>query len=215
MTLNIKSFTLGPLQNNSYLLWDENEKVGSVIDPTFDSEVIAGFAKKNEIHIGKILCTHCHFDHIAGNAIISRFFKSEILIHKNDFQLLRESHKIADHFGLIVEPSPEPSRFIYDGDEIVAGREKIKVIETPGHTRGGVAFYFKGHLFSGDVLFSGSIGRTDLEGGDFEKLVRSIREKLFTLPSDTIVHPGHGEETTIGREIGENPFLLSKGEEFV
>ncbi|MCX7830302.1 MAG: MBL fold metallo-hydrolase, partial [Acidobacteria bacterium] len=162
-----------------------------------------------------VFFTHLHFDHIAGNAIVSKFFKAEILIHKNDLELLRNSHEIAEHFGLIAEPSPEPAGFISEGDEIEIGTEKIRVIETPGHTKGGVSFYYPPHLFCGDSLFAGSIGRTDLEGGDFELLVKSIREKLFALPPETIVHPGHGKETTIGIEIGENPFLNGDGDSFV
>lgn len=215
MFLNIKTFTLGPLQNNSYLLWDNSTKEGCVIDPSFDSEVIAGFAKKNEIRITIILNTHCHFDHIAGNALLVKFFKSEICINREDLALLRESHRIGEHFGLILEPSPEPTKFLSEGEEIIIGREKLRVIETPGHTKGGISFYCEGHLFCGDSLFAGSIGRTDLEGGDLEILVRSIRNKLFTLPPETVVHSGHGEETTIGREIGENPFLKNSGEEYV
>ncbi len=215
MFLNIKSFVLGALQNNSYLLWDDSEKIGCVIDPPMDPEVIVGFAKKNEIQITKILNTHCHFDHLAGNAVISKFFKLEILINRKDLELLRESHIIAEDFGLMVDPSPEPAGFLSEGDMIEIGREKLKVIETPGHTQGGVSFYISGHLFCGDTLFSGSIGRTDLEGGDFETLIKSIREKLFVLPPETRVHPGHGEETTIAREIGGNPFLTGNGEDFV
>jgi len=213
--LNIKSFVLGSLLNNSYLLWDDSEKIGVVIDPTFDSEVIVGFAKKNGIVIQKILNTHCHFDHIAGNAVVHKFFKSEILINRKDIALLKSGHIIAEHFGLISEPSPNPTKFISEGDEILVGREKIVVIETPGHTKGGVSFYTKGHLFCGDTLFAGSIGRTDLEGGDLDTLIKSIREKLFVLPPETVVHPGHNEETTIAKEIGGNPFLNDSGENFV
>lgn len=215
MFLNIKKFTLGPLQNNSYLLWDDFLKDGIVIDPSFDSELIIGFAKNNNINISKILNTHCHFDHIAGNADICSFFKVEIFINSKEVDLLKSGHIIAEHFGLISKPSPDPTRFIKEGDEIVVGREKIVVIETPGHTKGGVSFYIKGNLFCGDTLFSGSIGRTDLEGGDLDTLLKSIREKLFVLPSETVVHPGHGEITTIAKEVGDNPFLNGKGEDFV
>lgn len=215
MFLNIKSFVLGPLQNNSYLLWDDYERNGIIIDPPLESEVIVSFAKKNEIKIEKILNTHGHFDHIAGNAVIQKFFKSEILINRKDVALLKSGHIIAEHYGMISEPSPFPTKFISEKDEILVGRSKIVVLETPGHTKGGVSFYTKGHLFCGDTLFSGSIGRTDLEGGDLDTLIKSIREKLFVLPLETIVHPGHGEETTIAKEMGGNPFLSNKGEDFV
>lgn len=205
--MDIKSFTLGPLENNSYLIFDQNERVGVVVDPTFDSEIIVAFAKEKKIKIEKIINTHCHFDHIAGNFTISKVFNAPLFISKRDYPLLKNGKEIANRFGLEMDASPEPFDFLKEGDVIGIGNFSLKVIETPGHTRGGLCFSTKGILFSGDTLFKESIGRTDLEGGDFSLLIKSIREKLFVLPKETIVYPGHGPKTSIGREIGFNPFL--------
>ncbi len=207
MNFEIKMFTLGPLQNNSYLIWDREQNKGVVIDPTFDSETIVAFAKENGITIEKILNTHCHFDHISGNAIVAKYFKTKLFINKNDYELLKQGASAAEYFGLDLEPSPEPDGFLNEGDKIEFGKCYLNVIETPGHTRGGICFYSDLCLFSGDTLFEGSIGRTDLEGGDFDAIVKSIRSKLFSLDPKTKVYPGHGGLTTIGREVGDNPFL--------
>jgi len=204
--LNIKGFCLGPLANNGYVIWDEGDGEALVVDPPMDSEVIASFINKNGLKLSKILNTHCHFDHIAGNAFLKKSFQAPLYIHRADLGLLQQGAVHAELFGLDIEPSPAPDGFLKEGEILPIGGCELKVIETPGHTPGGLSFYSRGMLLSGDSLFEGSIGRTDLEGGDLDMLVSSIRSKLFTLPKDTVVYPGHGPETTIGKEIGENPY---------
>lgn len=207
MVLNIKSFCLGPLANNGYVVWDGDTGEALAIDPPMDAEVMAGFIGKNGFALRKILNTHGHFDHVAGNAMLKKLFRADLYIHRADLDLLLLGPAHAEMFGLDIDPSPRPDFFLADGDVVAIGGGQLSVLETPGHTPGGVSFYSPGMLFSGDSLFEGSIGRTDLEGGDLDALINSIRKKLFVLPSGTAVYPGHGPETTIGREIGENPFL--------
>lgn len=206
MNLNIKTFILGPLFNNSYLIWDETLK-GAVIDPSFDSEIIIGFSKNNNIMVEKVLLTHAHFDHVAGANLFKKFFNSKIFLNKKDLPLLREAKLTAQKFGFFMEAPPPVDSFIGEGEELDVGSFKIKVLETPGHTPGGISFYILNHIFTGDTLFKGSIGRTDLEGGNFEELLNSIKNKIFSLPSETLVHPGHGEETILKDEFDFNPFL--------
>ncbi len=207
LSLNIKAFCLGPLANNGYLIWDEDSKEAFAVDPPMDAELMASFAARSDLRVTKILNTHGHFDHIAGNALMKKFSGAGVFIHKADLGLLKRGAAHAEMFGLEMDPSPPPDGFLKEGDELILGSGKIMVLETPGHTPGGVSFYTEGDLFSGDSLFEGSIGRTDLEGGDLDSLVDSIRTKLFALPPETLVHPGHGPETTIGREMGGNPFV--------
>jgi hydroxyacylglutathione hydrolase len=206
VTLNIDSFCLGPLANNGYLLWDKDSREAFAIDPPMGSEVIASFINKNDLRLTKILNTHCHFDHIAGNAILKNFFGAKLYIHKADLELLTKGFSHAEFFGLDMDPSPAPDGFLTEGDTLAIGNSMLKVLETPGHTPGGLSFYSEKILLPGDTLFEGSIGRTDLDGGDFGQLINSIRTKLFVLPVDTRVFPGHGPETTIGKEIGGNPY---------
>ncbi len=207
MSFNIKGFCLGPLANNGYLIWDEDSGEAFAVDPPMDSEVMSSFSVRNGLRLTKILNTHGHFDHIAGNSVLKKFSGAAIYIHRADLELMSKGAVHAEMFGLEIDPSPSPEGFLKEGDELTLGKGKLVVIETPGHTPGGLSFYTEGDLFSGDSLFEGSIGRTDLEGGDLDALINSIRMKLFTLPPETKVHPGHGPETTIGREIGDNPFV--------
>lgn len=210
MSLNIKSFCLGALANNGYLIWDEGTAEAFVVDPPMGSEVIAAFVRNSGLNLTKILNTHGHFDHMAGNSLLKDFFGARLYIHKNDLELLLGGASHADFFGFDIEQSPAPDGFLSEGDILPIGKFELFVMETPGHTSGGVSFLAGNSLFSGDTLFEGSIGRSDLEGGNFEQLLDSIKNKLFTLPADTIVYPGHGPQTTIGREAGFNPYL--KGE---
>ena len=207
MTLNIKAFCLGPLQNNSYVFWDDQNKEAFAVDPPLGSELMAAFIKHNGLNLTKILNTHCHFDHIGGNALLARFFGAKLFVSRKDLELLLKGAASAGCFGLEIESSPAPDGFLKEGDVLGLGETEVRVIETPGHTPGGLCFHAGPILFSGDSLFAGSIGRTDLDGGDFEALAGSIREKLFILPPETKVYPGHGPFTTIGAEIGANPFV--------
>ena len=153
--------------------------------------------------------THCHIDHILGTAFLHDRFQLPFLIHPEEEPLLSSSVAQGEFFGLDVEPPPEPSHFLEEGDTITFGDSRFEIIHIPGHSPGGIVLLNRDQqcLFSGDVLFQGSIGRTDLPGGDYNSLVSSIRQKLLILDSDIRVYPGHGPHTTIGAEKESNPFL--------
>lgn len=173
----IRDLIVGPLQTNCYILI--NKGCGIIIDPGADSERIIGFI--SDLQIDLILLTHNHFDHIDGLVPVMDATSAEVAIHPSD---------MIDVAG----------KKLKDGEEILFGGERISVIHTPGHTPGSCCFYMKGHLFSGDTLFAGGWGNTVFPGGSEEAIFRSIRNKIMSLPDDTVVHPGHGQETTIGEE---------------
>jgi glyoxylase-like metal-dependent hydrolase (beta-lactamase superfamily II) len=156
-----------------------------------------------------LLNTHCHLDHIFGNRFMLEKYNLRGQSHLLEEQNRKDAPQHAAFFGLAMDPAPEPALFLEHGQEVSFGKSSLKVLHVPGHAPGGLAFYSMkdGCVFTGDALFSGSIGRTDLPGGNFQALVRSIRNNLLTLPADTVVYPGHGPETTTGREMSTNPFL--------
>jgi hydroxyacylglutathione hydrolase len=210
--LTIKSFTFGPFQENTYILHDaSNECV--IIDPgCYDSseqQTLKKYILEKNLHPVLLLNTHCHIDHITGNRFVFDTYKLSPHIHKNDLPVLQSQERVCATYGLNYDPSPQPGKFIEEGDVISFGQTKLKVLFTPGHAPGHVVFYNEENKFviNGDVLFSGSIGRTDLPLGDFDTLERSIKTKLYTLPDETIVYCGHGPSTTIGKEKKTNPFV--------
>jgi hydroxyacylglutathione hydrolase len=156
-----------------------------------------------------LLNTHCHLDHIFGNAFMLDRYGLKAWFHKGENYNLISSPKHAIMFGLTMEAPPEPAGYLDDGQIITSSGLNLEVIAVPGHSSGGIAFYSgeDGIIFTGDALFAGSIGRSDLPGGNHEQLMNNIRTRLFTLPPDTVVYPGHGLETTIGEEIRSNPFF--------
>jgi glyoxylase-like metal-dependent hydrolase (beta-lactamase superfamily II) len=157
-----------------------------------------------------LLNTHCHLDHLFGNRFMLKRYGLRTWYHEGDSQNLVNAPKHALMFGLSMEESPEPEGYIADGEVVTAAGVSLEVLAVPGHSPGGIAFYSEkdGVVFTGDALFAGSIGRSDLPGGNHGQLIESIRRRLFTLPPETVVYPGHGPETTIGREIGSNPFFV-------
>ncbi len=213
--MQIKVVVTGPLEENCYIVFDEDTNECIIIDPGDDGEEIENEIKKisEDIKVKYILLTHAHFDHVGALKYVKEKFGGEILMHKGDLFLLQRAHEVAMMFGLTVQKQPPPDRFIEDSDEIwLNERIKIKAIYVPGHSPGGMAYLFtykkEFHLFTGDILFAGSIGRTDLPGGNFEMLISGIKNKLMVLPPETIVYPGHGPTTTIAREKLTNPFIL-------
>jgi len=205
--LTVTAFTCGPLENNVYVVAEPESRESIVVDPGIESEPAADFIEREGLALKFIVNTHGHFDHAFGNAHFARRFGSPILIHKADLFLLRTMKPSALMFGFEAQASPEPGGWLEDGGEIVLGGADIAVLHTPGHTPGGCCLVFGRTAIVGDVLFQGSIGRTDLPGGDFDALARSIRGKLYALPDDTLVLPGHGPATTIGDERRSNPFV--------
>jgi len=205
--LVVHQMSVGPLQVNCFVVSCIKTKEAVVIDPGEEGERILQVAEKAGLNIRKVVNTHGHFDHIGANQHIVEKTGAELLIHADDLPLLQNARNHAEVYGLTVAASPEPGRLLEQGDTFQVGELSFRVYHVPGHSPGGICLLCEGHLFVGDVLFSGSVGRTDLPGGDFDSLVEGVRERLFTLPDETIVHPGHGPDTTIGRERQENPFV--------
>lgn len=204
--LRVETFSLGPLENNTYLVWDPASKEAVLVDPTMDSERLAPRIRELGLRLTAVLNTHGHFDHLAGNAFFASEFGCPVLIHEDEQPLLKEMPFYASLFGFTVDPSPQPSRLLRHGDLVHVGTSSLRVLHTPGHSPGGACFVGNGFVLSGDTLFAQSVGRTDLPGGSHETLVESIRRELFQLPDKTEVLPGHGPPTLIGFEKRHNPF---------
>jgi len=203
----IKTLEVGPIMANCYIIGCEKTKEAVVIDPGDDADAILMTLAKSALKVKYLINTHGHFDHVGANKRMKEVTKADIMIHAEDEPMLSQLGSAAASFGLSAENSPGADKHLKDGDQISFGEITLKVIHTPGHSRGGVSLYTEGHVFVGDTLFSGSIGRTDLPGGDYNTLISSVREKLFTLPENTTVHTGHGPDTTIAKEKRTNPFF--------
>lgn len=196
---------------NTFLVTCSDTHEAIVIDPGAwrpdDLDSILSVIQQRGAKVKAVVNTHGHLDHIAGNSALQSKTGAEILIHSADAPMLTDSFANGSSlFGMQIR-SPKATREVRDGEDIIIGKVRLKVLHTPGHTPGGISLFGEGVVFSGDTLFHGGVGRTDLPGGSQEDLVRSIREKLFTLPDETVVHSGHGEPTTIGHEKKNNPFV--------
>ncbi|HCC78150.1 MAG TPA: hydrolase [Anaerolineae bacterium] len=208
--LEIVEFTLGPVQTNAYLVADPETHEAAVIDPGWDGQVILDAARKNGWRIGQLWYTHAHFDHIGGAAAIADALNPLPLVglHPADHTLWKAGGG-GSLFGFRINPGPEPGIDLSHGQVLTLGTVRFEVRATPGHTPGHCIFYCAAEnvLFCGDLIFQGSVGRTDLPGGDFKTLVRSIQTQIFTLPDETRLLSGHGPETSVGLEKAYNPFL--------
>jgi len=205
--LLVETFVVGPLENNVYLVSDRGSRKAALVDPGLESEGILRHLERAGLQLELIINTHGHFDHIYANAFFKTRTGAKVLIHEKDLSGLRRLQDEALLFGLRATPSPEPDRLLQGGDLIELAGFPFQVLHTPGHTPGGICLYHDGMVFVGDTLFAGSIGRTDLPGGSYEALIASVQEKLFVLPEETVVYPGHGPGTTIGEEKRTNPFF--------
>lgn len=203
----VEVLIVGPLFSNCYIVWDDNVKEGVIIDPGDDADIILKAVREVDVKIKYILATHGHFDHVGAVAPLKRELKVEFLAHKGDFFFIEDGENAARRWGIDIEQPPKPDRFIDDGDKIKIGSFDLEVLHTPGHSPGGISFFYDRIIFGGDTLFQGSIGRTDFRKGSFEDLSRSIKTRLYTLPDDTIVYTGHGPVTTIGDEKRYNAFV--------
>jgi hydroxyacylglutathione hydrolase len=210
--MEVRYLTLGPFQENTYVLSDDSKEC-VIIDPgcfgSTEQQMLKELIESNGLKPVALLNTHCHVDHVAGNRFVYDTYGLSPVMHKSDLPVLASQETVSAMYGLPFEKSPEPKEFIEDGDNVSFGNTSLEVIYTPGHAPGHVVFYHKpqGILINGDVLFRGSIGRTDLPLGHHDTLINSIKTRLFTLPDETIVYCGHGPETTIGWEKKNNPFL--------
>ncbi len=213
--LKIQRFVFNLFHENTFLICDEATKIAAVIDPGMydeaEKQTFKAFVLQNSLQLKYCINTHCHIDHILGNAFIKNEFGAEFLIPKEDEFLLDLMISEAEKFGVILEPSPKVDNYIDESTKLFLGDIEGTFLSTPGHTPGEVCLYFEKEkvLFSGDVLFKESIGRTDLWRGNYDSLIKSIKTELLVLPDDVKVYPGHESSTTIGHERGRNPFLAN------
>jgi glyoxylase-like metal-dependent hydrolase (beta-lactamase superfamily II) len=202
----IKKLVVGPLENNCYSIADEITKETLVIDPGDEPDRILELINENNFKVKYILCTHAHLDHVGAVPDIKKETGAKIVIHRDEYEIYKRASEQAAIWGYELDPLPEPEIFISDGDKLEIGNLKLEVLHTPGHSPGGICLYGEGILITGDTLFAGSVGRTDFYGGDIEKLKRSFK-RLMSLSDKVKILPGHGPESTIGKEKESNFFF--------
>ncbi len=205
--MNVQTFVLGPLATNGYIVHDDGSGEALCIDPADCSPELTEYLDSNELTLKYIVNTHAHADHAGGNRELKERTGAKLLIHENDKPMLDHIAEMGTMLGLRIQPSPEPDGFVKEGDTIAVGGVTLRVLETPGHSPGSISLHTDNVVFVGDLLFAGSVGRTDLPGGSWSRLLDSIRNKIFPLGDDTVVYNGHGPATTVGRERCHNPFL--------
>ena len=206
--------TVNPFGENMYILWDEASREAAVVDPGMmrdaEREIVTKHIEENDLNVKHILLTHLHIDHITGARWLADKTGADICGSIQDAPLGQELPNQVAHFRINIEVEPlTVDRNLMDGDTIQLGKEIIQVLHVPGHSPGGLAFYLpeSNLLFAGDTIFNGSVGRTDLWGGDMAQLINSIRKKILTLPDETVIASGHGPTTTVADEKRCNPFL--------
>jgi glyoxylase-like metal-dependent hydrolase (beta-lactamase superfamily II) len=206
--MQIYNYLTGPLSVNTYLVVDEESNKGFIVDPGGEDKRLLKFVDENNIEIDYIILTHGHGDHICGIDSYRRAWPlAKVVAHENEIPLLKDAKKNYSSMTCGFPVTLTPDIAVKDGDELLLGREKLSFFATPGHTPGGMSIYTEGSLFVGDTLFAGSVGRTDFPGSSFNELKQSIEEKIYTLPDDTKVYPGHMGPTTVRYEKEHNPFV--------
>lgn len=211
--MKIATFTFNPFSENTYVLYDDTLEC-AIVDPgcytKAEKEELQQFIEEHNLKVVMLLNTHCHIDHVLGNKFVADTYKVPLQIHQDDLSTLRAIPAYAPAYGMPQYEEQLPSEeYLQDNSTLTFGNTSLQVLFTPGHAPGHVVFYNEAEkaVIGGDVLFQRSIGRTDLPGGDFDTLIHSIKTRLFTLPDDITVYPGHGPATTIGAEKQFNPFL--------
>jgi glyoxylase-like metal-dependent hydrolase (beta-lactamase superfamily II) len=206
-----KIIPVGPLQCNCSIIGDEATREAIVIDPGDDIEDIAAILDEHKLQVKQIVITHAHIDHVGGAMRLRARTGAPILLNQNDYALLKMLDLQASWLGMKPPGAVEIEAGLAHGQTLKTGSLEATILHTPGHTEGSVCLYFPAEkmLIAGDTLFARSIGRTDLPGGSFEKIMRSLHDRVLVLPDETVVIPGHGSATTIGAEREENPFLKS------
>lgn len=206
--LSLQRFTVGPLQENCYLLTDDDTNSAVLVDP--GDEATKLIQALEDYDLQAIWLTHAHFDHVGALAELQEVYDTPTYLHPADEPLLANAAASAARFGLRLRQPAVDYQPLADAQTLSFGGREVRCLFTPGHAPGHIAFYIpdEGVVLAGDALFRGSIGRTDLPGGDYAQLVESIRRELLTLPGETVVYPGHGPETTVEREAKSNPFLV-------
>ncbi len=212
--MKVTRFSFNAFQEYTYLLWDDATRQCAIIDPGCyyerERNVLDNYITQHNLTVKYLLLTHIHLDHYFGAPHVARTYNVPVSACRKDEMLLKLMTRQAEMYGTPLPDEPiEIGNYLKAGDTLYLGDEPIHVLHVPGHSKGSLAYYLpqSGCVFCGDALFNGSIGRTDLAGGDFNELLQAIRTQLFTLPGDTVAYPGHGPETTIDQEIASNPFL--------
>jgi len=204
--MQYKRFVTGSFQENAFILWDQDLQT-VIIDPGDDAAIIINFIESNQLLPQAILNTHAHVDHVQAVAPLQEQYDLPFHLHADDQNLIDHLPDYCRLFGIPICSQPQVNQNLQDNQNLVFGQLQIQVLGTPGHSLGGVCFLIEDHLFVGDTLFAGSIGRTDLPGGSYTQIIQSIKERILILPDGTKVHPGHGPDTTVGTERAQNPFL--------
>lgn len=210
--IQVKSFVFNEFQENTYVIWDQSLAC-AIIDPGCSNleerNQLRDFISINQLKPSLLLNTHCHIDHILGNEFVSNTYQLPLHLHEGELFTYKDTDRWAAMFGLPKFTVPEKLVFLLAGEVIGFGSSQLEILSTPGHSIASLSFYHAAshQLFAGDVLFKESIGRTDLPGGNFDVLAKSIREQIYTLPNQTIVYSGHGPATTVGHEKTHNSFV--------
>ena len=207
----LRMLVVGPIQANCYVLGCERTKEAAVIDPGGDVDKILMTLAKDKLRCVYIINTHGHFDHTGDNKRLKEVTGAKLVIHRADAPMILDQRSSGSVWGMEVEDSPPPDVYVEERNVITFGDISLQVLHTPGHSPGGISLLSNKMIFVGDTLFAGSIGRTDLPGGDYETLIRNVKEKIFPLGDDVVIYPGHGPKTTVGREKRSNPFFASGG----
>jgi len=203
----LKTLIVGELETNCYILGDEASKEGMVIDSGGDFKLIEKALKELNLDVKYIVLTHGHSDHIEVLSELKKNTGAQILIHKEDAEMLSNPEKNLSVFSYNPFSAPGADRLLKDKDKIRIGQIELEVLHTPGHTEGSISLLTDKVIFTGDLIFCGSVGRTDLPGGSYQRLLRSIQDKILDKTDDTVIYPGHGPATSVGEERRNNPFL--------